>query len=305
MNVGGMTVFLLKNEIHETIWGGGKLAPFAGSTSSRIGHLYSVNCNAEGSNTILTGPYRGRTLNAYFDENKARFGLAGYEYFPVVIALVEARDHLSIQVHPDDATAMLLDATSRGGKNESWFFIDAPESGEIFCGCRAKTMVELKDAILTDRMESATDRLRVQKGDYVFVKAGTLHAMSRGSLVYEIEENAGCTYRFYDFDRTDSDGKKRPLQIPEAFFSIRLGNKSVAKQYGDAPIEERRYFTQHYARLEDYRNESQTLQVLTILSGEAEIEGHRAVRGTSVVLEPGDELHITPVEAMVAEMKGM
>ena len=144
----------------------------------------------------------------------------------------------------------------------------------------------------------------MKPGDYVYVVAGTLHSMTRGSLVYEIEENAGCTYRFYDFDRIDRNGKKRPLHIPEAYFSIHLENKSIVKHYdGSNPMEERRYITRHFDQVSHYENDSNTLQVFTVLNGECELEGIHAVRGTSVILEPGDTIDVDPVEVMIAQPK--
>lgn len=295
---------VLQTIVHETIWGGKKLMPYSGSTCEKIGHLYSVNCNEEGSNLILSGAYAGKTLNDYFGAVKSRFGLEKYDYFPLIVALVEASDNLSIQVHPDDGTASLLDPRIKLGKNESWYFIDPPASGFIYNGCLCRDMDELKQSILFGQMERAMGRLPVKKGDYTYVVAGTLHAMTAGSLVYEIEENAGCTYRFFDFDRIDKDGKKRPLQIPEAFFSIHLENRSDVTQYhGTDPIDERRYITWHFDKAERHENKSSTLQVFTILDGICEIDGIEATKGMSVILEPGEKLCIDQVEAMVAQPK--
>ena len=182
-------MIILKPEVHETIWGGKKLTPYSNSTCEKIGHLYSINCNEKETNMILNGPDAGKTLNAYFDENKARFGLEEYDYFPVIIALVEANDNLSIQVHPDDETAPILNPKIKRGKNESWFFIDAPTCGYIFDGCLCGSMDELKRSIAEGKMEAVTGHLEVKPHDYTYVVAGTLHAMTTGSLVYEIEEN--------------------------------------------------------------------------------------------------------------------
>lgn len=295
---------VLQTIVHETIWGGKKLTPYSGGVCEKIGHLYSANCNEDGSNLILNGTYAGKTLNEYFSAVKGRFGLEEYDYFPLIVALVEASDNLSIQVHPDDGTAPLLDPHIKLGKNESWYFIDPPASGFIYDGCLCQNMEELKQSILAGQMERATGRLLVKKGDYTYVVAGTLHAMTAGSLVYEIEENAGCTYRFFDFDRIDRDGRKRPLQIPEAYFSIHLDHKSdVTWYHGADPIEERRYITWHLEHVERYKNESQTLQIFTVLDGTCEVDGIRMTKGMSVILEPGEGLFIDEVEAMVAQPK--
>lgn len=297
-------MLVIETKIHETIWGGKKLTKYSGTKCEKIGHLYSINCNKNETNAILNGEYKGKTLNEWFSENKKEYGLECYEYFPLVIALVEANDNLSIQVHPDDETAPILDSKIKYGKNESWFFIDAPDSGTIYDGCLCKNHEELKKAIAEKKMESVTDTLPVQKGDYTYIEAGTLHALAKGSLVYEIEENAGCTYRFYDFDRIDKDGKKRPLQIPEAFYAIHLSNKSKIKHYSSLPIEERRYSTQHLENINKYKNTTKTIQVFTLLKGEYEVECLTITPGMSVLLEPNEEIYMnTPVEAMVAQPK--
>ena len=296
-------MLILKTEVHETIWGGKKLAPYSEGSSKKIGHLYSVNCNENESNIILNGTYAGRTLNEYFNDNKKSYGLDDYDYFPLIIALVEAKDNLSIQVHPDDETAPVLNPKIKRGKNESWFFIDAPEQGWIYDGCLCSDMKVLRQNISSNNMEKVTGRLNVKAGDYVYIEAGTLHAMTSGSLVYEIEENAGCTYRFYDYDRLDENGKKRPLQIPEAFYSIHLGNKSKVKHYCENPLEERRYITQHYDNINNYKNHSNTLQAVTFLSGEYDIEGIKVIKGMSVILEPNEALQIENAEIIVAQPK--
>ena len=298
-------MLILGTKVHETIWGGEKLTPYSESNCKKIGHLYSVNCNKNESNIILNGKYEGKSFNEYFDENKGKFGLEKYDYFPLIIALVEARDNLSIQVHPDDEAVKILDTEIKYGKNESWFFIDAPDTGSIYNGCLCTSMDELKREIALGNMGKKTGLLEVRKGDYVYIEAGTLHAMSSGSLVYEIEENAGCTYRFFDFDRLDAEGKKRPLQIPEAFYSIDLKKKSCVQRYGKEPIEEKKYITQYYGGIKRYKNESNTLQVLTVLDGMLNVEGINVTKGMSFILEPQEEIEFAEnvINAIVAEPK--
>lgn len=297
-------MLILKTVVHETIWGGKKLTPLSGSTCEKIGHLYSVNCNAHETNMILNGEYQGQTLNDFFSANKSRYGLEEYEYFPLIIALVEANDNLSIQVHPDDQTASILNPQIKLGKNESWFFLEAPDSGYIYNGCRCASLEELKEMLINKKMEVATDHLMIKPHDYTYVVAGTLHALSKGSLVYEIEENAGCTYRFYDFDRVDKNGNKRPLQIPEAFYAIHLENKSEVSRYDGGPIEERRYLTQYFQKLEKFTNQSGTLQVLTVISGEFSLDSIFVRPGMSILLEPSESIVINGgAEIMMAEPK--
>ncbi|MBR4592057.1 MAG: class I mannose-6-phosphate isomerase, partial [Elusimicrobiaceae bacterium] len=235
-------MLILKTIVHETIWGGKKLTPYSGSTNTHIGHLYSLISNGEFESEILNGPYRGKLFRTYFDENKEKFHLSRYKEFPFLLALVDAAGDLSLQVHPNDTMAKKLEHTDLG-KNESWYFLETPKSGKIFDGCKAHSQAQLRQKVQQGKYREVIDELPVQAGDYVYVQAGTMHAMSAGSLVYEIEENCNATYRLYDFDRLDKNGQKRPLQTDKALQSIDVTLKSKAEPYTTLKTE-RLYATQ-------------------------------------------------------------
>lgn len=127
-------MLILKRIVHTTIWGGPKISRLAGVEGDRIGHLYSLYCREGISNEILNGQWKGRCLNEVFPLFKEDFNLAQYERFPLTLALTEARENLSVQVHPNDEAAQKLERSARG-KRESWYFIDAPTSGSIINGC--------------------------------------------------------------------------------------------------------------------------------------------------------------------------
>ena len=294
---------VVKPYADQTIWGGSRLADCSEEYRDHIGHLYSPYCNGVWSNQILNGPYTGKTVTEYFEDKKEEYGFGEYQYFPLVIALVDAKENLSIQVHPDDATSCLLTNGTRLGKSESWYFLSAPDSGTIYAGCNCGSLEELKESILSGRVEDVTTRLPVKEGDYVFVPAGTLHAMSAGSLVFEIEENAGNTYRFYDFDRIDAEGRKRELHIPQAFLSVKIENKICARRYEDSPIEEQRYSTRHLKNINQYTNTSDTLQVLTLIEGKGIIDGAEVSKGYSVILEPKETVIAEIEDAMISQPK--
>lgn len=296
-------MLLIKPYAHETIWGGARLKEFCDSDSNQIGHLYSLYDEPSQSNEILNGSWKGRTLHEYFTANKEKFHLEQYDYFPVVIALVEAKENLSIQVHPQDETATGLAGTKTRGKHESWFFLDVPQEGYIYCNCLCQDLAQLKKQILQGKIGDVTHHLPVKKGDYVYVEGGTLHAMTAGSFVYEIEENAGATFRFFDFDRVDDKGERRPLHIPDAFFSIDLEKKAKVSRYGAEPKEERLYRTQHFSAVSHYVNGSDSLQVVTFLSNSSSLEGIPLRFGTSVLLEPKEEISFDVAEIMMAEPK--
>lgn len=295
-------MIVLCNASHETIWGGEKLIPYASEKKGKIGHLYTL-CSEKGLETrIMNGPYQGKTVDEYFEENKDRLGLSRYKNFPFILALVEAKTDLSIQVHPDDEMARSEEGADYG-KNESWYFLNAPDSGYIFNGCLAKSCDEVRRKLLSGQMMSVVDCLEVAPGDYVYVRAGTLHAMSAGSVVYEIEENSPWTYRLYDYDRVDPYGKRRDLHIEKGLRALHVDLKSRTCRMGGEWIEERSYRLLKLADERRYQNTSNMIQCITMIQGECTSEGILCTAGQSAILDPGEVISGQIDLAIVAEPK--
>lgn len=296
-------MIILKPIPHETIWGGQKLKPYAEGDYKKIGHLYSLMDDNGQSNMIMNGPYKGRHLHEYFIENRDRLRLSDYQQFPLITALVEAEDNLSIQVHPDDEVAGTVEHRDYG-KNESWYFIEPPESGSIYNGCLCRSVEEAREEIERGNAEQITDRLPVKAGDYVYVEAGTLHALSAGSFLYEIEENCELTYRVYDFGRLGADGKPREMHLDMAMKALKPELKSVAGplKKGET-VEERRYAVLLLQDVRGYQNRSDTVECITLLKGEMVLDGVHIATGTCIVLEPGELMEETIGLAIMARPK--
>lgn len=283
-------MLILKRIIHSTIWGGPKISKLAGVEGDSIGHLYSLYCREGISNEILNGEWQGRCLNDVFPLFKNEFGLGQFEFFPLTLALTEAHQNLSIQVHPNDKAASELEHKARG-KRESWYFIDAPTSGTIINGCTCRDLSQKKTMIEQERFMEMADTLAVEQGDYVFVEPGTLHAITAGSLVYEIEEGSDFTYRFYDYDRTDSQGNKRELHTAKADAALDINLKSVSKKYdGTTEIKEKTYSTKLINNTKVYTNESMGIECFTLVNGSLTCDGIDVPQGATVMLWPGETL---------------
>ena len=297
-------MLVIKPIIHETIWGGNRLAKYCQSTSQNIGHLYSLISNGNFESEILNGTYKGQLFKTYFDKNKARLNLNQYDRFPFLVALVDASDDLSLQVHPNDKVAKELENVDFG-KNESFYFLEAPKSGKIFMGCKAENLQDLQEKIALGQIEAILNYLPIKIGDYVYIEAGTIHALSAGSLVYEIEENCEATYRIYDFDRVDKNGKKREIHLDSALKSICLNKKSTPKRYS-GEIKERFYSTQLFENQSNYTNLSQTIECLTFLSQETllnkttQTEKFALKKGSTIVLEPNESIQFSKSNFIVA-----
>ena len=288
-------MLLLKRIVHNTIWGGPKISRLAGVKGDSIGHLYSLYCRNNVSNEILNGEWRGRLLNDVFPLFKDEMGMNCYEYFPLNLALTEARENLSIQVHPNDEAANALEHSARG-KRESWYFIDAPLSGTIINGCTCRDKAQEAQMIANGQFMEMADTLPVDKGDYVFVEPGTLHAITAGSLVFEIEEGSDFTYRFYDYDRVDSQGNKRELHVEKATSCLDIGLKSKVKAYNGQEIVEKTYTTRLIKNLDDYTNESNTIECFTFVEGNMSCDGLDVAPGSTILMWPGEILSVKNVE---------
>lgn len=284
-------MLVLEPICHETIWGGPRIAKLTGVSNKKIGHLYSVFCRDGISNRILNGKWSGMSLNNVFPLWKADFQMEKYEFFPLTLALTEADEHLSIQVHPDDTAANALEHQTRG-KRESWYFLEPPTAGYIYNGCRCRNQAEQDQLIREKRYLDMADTLSIKTGDYVFVEPGTLHSISAGSLVYEIEEGADFTYRFYDFERVDEGGNPRELHIEKAAAALRIRQKSVTKRYcGSEWIEEATYATRRLEHVSEYQNESATIECYTLIQGQAVCDGIQLRPGMTVMLWPKESIN--------------
>jgi len=297
-------MIILAPELHETIWGGTRLK-YISQSEKKIGHIYMVNGHEEMSNIVINGLEKGKTLREIFGKYKHAWGMDAFEEFPLTIALVDASADLSIQVHPDDKTAQELEQ-KQVGKKESWLFLSGPENGWIYGGCTCKTKEELYEAVALGRMEDCAEHFPVQRFDYVCVSAGTLHSMTKGSLVYEIEYGSDYTYRFYDFDRVDAKGRKRELHVEKAKRSVKpqLRPKLISKFNEVGHMEEDVYEVDYRENVTGYRNESNILQCVSVIEGSGVCDGIAVKPGNSILLLPGEEVQKVAFEkAVIASLK--
>ncbi len=296
-------MIVLDTIVHETIWGGSRLSSFVTSGEQHIGHLYSVYGRDGVSNKILNGQWKGKFLNDVYPLFQADFGMET-EFFPLTIALTEADEDLSIQVHPNDEAASLMENKARG-KRESWYFLIAPASGRIVNGCKIKNADACKKAIADNQYDSVIDTIPIKAGDYVFVEPGTLHSISAGSLVYEIEEGADFTYRFYDYDRMDQNGNKRELHTAKALTALDCTLQSKVTHDMKAGIAEKTYATRKLENVTAYRNESGHMECFTVVYGSCVCDGVIVNHARSVLLWPDEVIGSMSVKlAFVAVYTG-
>lgn len=210
----------LKPALKDYIWGGNRLVSEYGieSRESIVAEAWMLSCNGAGASTIIGGPLDGLTLTeALFAEIEKTLGSRNpfSVYFPILIKFLDAKNDLSVQVHPSNGYA--LDHEGEFGKTELWYILDAQEDACIHYGfSRALSGDELREHIQNNTIMDALKRVPVKKGDVFLIEAGTVHAIGKGIVLVEIQQNSNATYRVYDYDRKDAQGNRRELHVEKA-----------------------------------------------------------------------------------------
>lgn len=224
----------------DKIWGGNKIKNIIGidySPLENCGELWALSA-IEGDETLVENGYLAEctlreVIDMYMDELLGEkcyeeFG----ENFPLLFKIIDAKDKLSVQVHPDDKMAQRKGM--QNGKTEMWYIIQADENSQIISGfnkniTKAELVNRLRDNSIAEVLNSET----TQKGDLFFIPAGQIHAIGSGVLLAEVQQSSDATYRVYDWDRKDNDGNKRKLHIQDALEALDLKavNNSAKSNY--------------------------------------------------------------------------
>lgn len=212
--------------LKQTLWGGDKIIPFKNLKDQldHVGESWEIS-GVEGNETMVSeGPYKGKSLNELVrvqkeqlvgEENYQRFG----DEFPLLIKFIDARQDLSIQVHPTDEIAR-RQGKSRG-KTEMWYVLESDPGAQLYNGLKQQiTPEQYKQMVENDTITEALARYEVNEGDVFFIPAGRIHAIGAGSFVTEIQQTSDVTYRIYDYKRKDKNGNYRELHTELAAESI-------------------------------------------------------------------------------------
>lgn len=219
-----MSVLRLIPACKDYIWGGTKLAERYNKplTGGRLAESWELSCHPDGESVIGNGEYSARTLAEYLRENPSALGKNCPEReLPILIKLIDARENLSVQVHPTDAFAR-EHGLSRG-KTELWYVLEAEPGASLYCGLRESvTRERLRESVESGTLTELLNAVPVRPGDTVFIPAGTIHAIRGGVVVAEVQQSSNLTYRMYDYGRLGADGKPRALHIEKALAAARL-----------------------------------------------------------------------------------
>ncbi len=213
-----MRPFYLKAPVKDYIWGGTRLRELFGKEGGdRLAESWELSCHPDGECYIMGGEFDGMKLSDFVNEHPEAVG-SGFksgDSFPVLVKLIDAKNDLSVQVHPNDEYAHKYE--NDNGKTEMWYVIDAAPDSELIYGFNEElSKEEFRKAIENNTLMEKLRRVPVKQGDVFFIEPGTLHAIGKGILIAEIQQSSNVTYRVYDYGRLGADGKPRPLHIEKA-----------------------------------------------------------------------------------------
>lgn len=215
-----MAVLKLKPACKDYIWGGRRLIEEFHKIydGERLAETWELSCHSDGPSVIENGVWAGKSLKEYIDENGIEVlgrNCRRFQEFPILVKLIDAKDNLSIQVHPDNGFA--LQNEGQYGKTEMWYVVDCKEGSYLYYGfSREIDRQEFQQRIENNTLLEVLNKVPVQKGDVFLIEAGTIHAIGKDIVIAEIQQNSNVTYRVYDYGRRDKDGHQRDLHIEKA-----------------------------------------------------------------------------------------
>ena len=219
-------MYIFEPQLKQTLWGGDRIIPFKhlDTQMEAVGESWEIS-GVKGNETIVAnGKDKGKSLNQLVREQKGRLvGEENYQRFgdefPLLIKFIDARQDLSIQVHPDDEIAQRHGKSH--GKTEMWYAFASAPGAVLYNGLKQQLTPEVYEQMVeNDTITEALARYEVSEGDVFFIPAGRIHAIGAGCFVAEIQQTSDVTYRIYDYKRKDKNGNYRELHTKEAAESI-------------------------------------------------------------------------------------
>ena len=214
------------------LWGGTRLRNEYGKRidMTPLAETWECSVHSDGPSVIATGEFKGQTLPSVLKQHPEYMGSKVRNgELPVLVKFIDAKQDLSVQVHPDDVYANKHEGDN--GKTEMWYVIDAEEGANLIYGFKHKVTEEiLRKAVETGTLDRHLQKVEVHKGDTYFVPAGTVHGIGAGILMAEIQESSNVTYRVFDYDRIDKKGQKRELHFDKAVRVMKMDVTPDIKQ---------------------------------------------------------------------------
>lgn len=246
-----MYIMKLQPAFKDYLWGGTRLRDSYGLKCDLeiIAEGWMLSCHKDGNSVVTNGKFAGLTLREAIEQSETSLigtNAEDFSDFPILIKLIDAKQNLSIQVHPDDEYAQKVEGEF--GKTEMWYVVDCDEGAYLYYGFKENiSKAQFKEAIENNTLTDILNKVEVKKGDCFFIESGTVHAIGAGLLIAEIQQNSNTTYRVYDYGRVGADGKPRELHTEKALdVTVTAPPKHPvlhATEKLETPLAECEYFT--------------------------------------------------------------
>ena len=277
----------------DNLWGGNRLKnEYGKNTPYEItGESWEVASHKNGESTVCNGIHSGKTIDELTKELGADFlgdkvYIPGYSKFPLLVKFIDARDNLSVQVHPDDEYAFQRE-NGELGKTEMWYVMDAaPDAGILYGFKETISKDTFVSSIENNTILDYTQFVKCSRGDSFFIPSGTLHAIGKGLLIAEIQQNSDTTYRIYDYDRRDAAGNPRELHVDKAVEVTNL-NPPQSHSYQGNVISECEYFVVEKINPEDttgWMVDPARFEILVVCDGKVTINGTEFKKGETALI---------------------
>ena len=281
--------YRLTPSLHDNLWGGNRLREY-GKTSEkdRIAESWELSF-VEGEQARIED---GRTLSEAFGREAWGKRCEKFDFFPTLTKFIDAREKLSVQVHPDDAYALANEG--QYGKTEMWYVVDADEGAGLYIGLNGEyTAEEFSSAVADGTVEKMLERIPVRAGDVFFIPSRTVHAILDGVLIYEIQQNSTLTYRLYDYMRRDKNGNLRDLHIEKAMkvTDLAVYDREGINVTADGVIGSCEYFESRLCKLNSSKTDifvdDESFVALTCVRGCGMVDGESFSAGDSFFIPAG------------------
>ena len=305
-------IMKLKPIFQKRIWGSQRLKTDFNYDipNGLIGECWGISAHPNGENEVGNGPYSGRSLSDLWTNHRQElFGNFTHETFPLLVKILDATDDLSVQVHPNDEQAYILEG-ERFGKTECWYVLDAKPGAELILGHTAQTRAGLETAVSNEEWSSLLKKQPVQKGDFVFVESGTIHAIGKGIMILETQQSCDTTYRVYDFDRVDDKGAKRELHlekalavttVPDVPMLVRPSEKTVNAGTIRTLVKSSEFEVYHHCSSQGYLYpQREQFSLLTVIEGFGILQTDDEI----VEVKKGDHLIVTKDTSDILVIEG-
>lgn len=281
--------FLLKPAGKDYLWGGTRLKDdFSKEIDiTPLAETWECSTHPDGPSMVASGAHKGRLLPDVLKEHPEYKGThpRAKDGLPILIKFIDARQDLSVQVHPDDEYARMHENGSLG-KTEMWYVLDAARDASLVYGFyHDMDRKKLRASLADGTVERYLQKVKIQKDDVFYIPAGTVHAIGAGALIAEIQESSNLTYRLYDYHRVDKNGQERPLHIEKALETADLSGGRAPRQpmrvlkykkgYALELLCRCKYFqverqlvnTERCREMADFKTDSNSFQVLLCIGG--------------------------------------